>query len=42
MTKIECKSLILTSGAKGITVFEGNNMIQNTLAETVQGSSEGL
>ncbi len=28
MTKIECKSLILTSGAKGITVFEGNNMIQ--------------
>lgn len=28
MTKIECKSLILTRGAKGLTVFEGNNMIQ--------------
>ncbi len=28
MAKIECKSLILTGGAKGLTVFEGNNMIQ--------------
>ncbi len=28
MTKIECKSLILTAGAKGLTVFEGNNMIK--------------
>jgi D-beta-D-heptose 7-phosphate kinase/D-beta-D-heptose 1-phosphate adenosyltransferase len=28
MTKIECKSLILTGGAKGLTVFEGNNMIK--------------
>jgi len=28
MTKIECNSLILTRGAKGLTIFEGNNMIQ--------------
>ncbi|MFQ5940998.1 MAG: bifunctional heptose 7-phosphate kinase/heptose 1-phosphate adenyltransferase [Nitrososphaerales archaeon] len=28
MTKIECKSLILTAGAKGLTMFDGNNMIR--------------
>lgn len=28
MARIECKSLILTAGAKGLTVFEGNNMIK--------------
>lgn len=28
MTKIECKSLVLTAGAKGLTVFDGNNMIK--------------
>jgi D-beta-D-heptose 7-phosphate kinase/D-beta-D-heptose 1-phosphate adenosyltransferase len=28
MTKIECKSLILTAGAKGLTLFEGNNLLR--------------
>ena len=28
MTKIECKSLILTAGAKGLVIFEGNNIIK--------------
>lgn len=28
MTNIECKSLILTGGAKGLTMFEGKNMIK--------------
>lgn len=28
MTKLECKSLILTAGSKGLTIFEGRNMIQ--------------
>lgn len=28
MARIECKSLILTAGAKGLTIFEGNNMIK--------------
>lgn len=28
MTKIECASLILTGGAKGLTMFEGKNMVR--------------
>ena len=28
LTKIECKSLILTRGSKGLMLFEGNNMVQ--------------
>lgn len=27
LSKLECKSLVLTRGGKGLTVFEGNNML---------------
>jgi len=27
LSKLECKSLVLTRGGKGLTIFEGNNMI---------------